>query len=63
MQTKITKRHYFTPSRIAKIRKIDDIKCQNVEQIDFSTIAGGSVKWSTTLESDLAVSYKHIPAP
>lgn len=40
MQTKITVRHYCTLSRTAKIRKTDeDIKCQNMERTELSTIA------------------------
>lgn len=47
MQTKITVRHYCTLSRTAKIRKTDeDIKRQNMEHTELSTIADGSVKGS-----------------
>lgn len=56
VQTKITMKHYYTPSRTAKIRKTGDTECQNMKQTEVSTIAGGSVKPSTTLETDLAVS-------
>lgn len=50
------------PSRIAKTRKTDDTKYQNVGQTELLTIANRSAKWSTPLETGLVVSHevKHI---
>ena len=56
MQIKTKMRWYFTHTRMARMKKSDNIKCwQGCREIRPSYITGGNVKWCT-LEDSLAAS-------
>lgn len=45
MTIKTTVRYYYTPTRMAIIKRIDNSVDQNMEKLDLSYIADGNIRW------------------
>lgn len=58
IQNKTTGGNHFIPIKMAKIKKTDYPNAdKNVQQLEFSYIHVGSIKWKITLKSYVGVSY------
>lgn len=59
MQVQTTTKYLYIDTRMAKIKKADNTVDEDVEQLEFSYIVGGSVNWfENALENSLSESTK-----
>ena len=55
MEVQITMKYLYIDTRMAKIKKADNTVNEDMEQLEFSCIVGGSVNWlGNALENNLS---------